>query len=476
MGWWGGDHSADARVRAVESRTFGTSAIVIGNGIAGLLAARVLSARFDRVWIVERDHIPNEVRTRPGAPQARHAHALLAGGRNVLQRLYPGLEDDLIAKGATPIDWGADFAIHTGSGWMPREASGVVSFGCSRDLLEASIRQRTTKLANVHLLQGQEVSGLLASRDGRSVVGVHLRKRGSHDDVPRALEHASLVVDASGRASRAPQWLAELGYPRVRETTIDSCRAYASRWYERPSHRYGWRALLQSTSAPTHTRGGLIYPMEGDRWCVTLSGAERDFPPTDEAGFLDFAKRQASPVLHDAICDARPLTPIHGYRRLENRRRHYEAMTRWPERFIVLGDAACAFNPVFAQGMTVSALGVATLDRCLRGQPPRAPLSSGFASRFQRELARSNAAPWLMTTTEDLRWRATSGAPRTWKHRALQRYLDHIATLAATSPEVNRMSLEVWHLVKKPWSLLHPRVGIETLRAHLPERLREALA
>ncbi|MEO7110964.1 MAG: FAD-dependent monooxygenase [Polyangiaceae bacterium] len=457
-------HHSQWLAHEIESESNLASAIVIGGGMAGLLAARVLTERFDRVWVVDRDHFEADARIRAGVPQARHAHALLAGGRNVVNELFPGLEADLISKGAMPVDWGADFAIHTAAGWMPRASTGVISFGCSRALLESSIRARLMKDPRVRFIEGCDVSGLIVD-DEKRVSGVRLRKRDS--STKKNIERAELVVDASGRSSHAPKWLVDLGYSLVEETTIDSCRAYASRWYEQPSGSRGWKAMLHATWAPNETRGGLIYPVEDDRWCVTLSGAGLDYPPTDDAGFLDFARRQPTPLIYEAIRDARPVSPIHGFRRLENRRRHFERMKNWPAGFIVIGDAMCAFNPVFAQGMSVSALGAMTLRRCLRAHDPRDPR---FGRSFQRALARTNAAPWFMTTTEDLRWSVTEGAPCTWKHRLAQRYLDHVSGLASESPRINRLNLEVWHLVKPPWMLLNPMMAVEPLR----RRIRQA--
>jgi hypothetical protein len=54
--------------------------------------------------------------------------------------------------------------------------------------------------------------------------------------------------------------------------------------------------------------------VEGDRWMATLGGGGRDYPPVDEAGFLDFARSLPSSMFYDMIKDAEPLTPIYAYR------------------------------------------------------------------------------------------------------------------------------------------------------------------
>jgi 2-polyprenyl-6-methoxyphenol hydroxylase-like FAD-dependent oxidoreductase len=118
---------------------------------------------------------------------------------------------------------------------------------------------------------------------------------------------------------------------------------------------------------------GLLLPVEGDRWMVGLAGAGRDYPPTDEAGFLQFAASLRSPIIHDAIRHARPLSPIHGYRQTDNRWRHYDQAQRWPERLVVVGDAACTFNPIYGQGLTTAALAGVTLNQCLQPTATASP-------------------------------------------------------------------------------------------------------
>ena len=119
---------------------------------------------------------------------------------------------------------------------------------------------------------------------------------------------------------------------------------------------------------PGDPRGGIISPVEGGRWLVSLIGGDGDYPPTDEAGFLAFARGLRSPALYEAIAEAEPLTPIAGQRATENRLRHYDRLGRFPDGVVAVGDAVCAFNPVYGQGMTAAALGAEVLDRWLRDE------------------------------------------------------------------------------------------------------------
>jgi 2-polyprenyl-6-methoxyphenol hydroxylase-like FAD-dependent oxidoreductase len=187
---------------------------------------------------------------------------------------------------------------------------------------------------------------------------------------------------------------------------------------------------------------------------VSLGGGGRDYPPTDDAGFMEFARSLPYPMLYDAIKDAEPLTPITGYRATENRLRHYERLSRWPEGFVVVGDAACAFNPVYGQGMTTAGLGALALDQLLLEQRERD--SGTFGLRFQKALAAINTVPWMLATSEDVRYRETEGKTPNRTTRFLHRYVDRILQLGTSDAKVRRRQLEVFHLLKPPSALFRP--------------------
>jgi 2-polyprenyl-6-methoxyphenol hydroxylase-like FAD-dependent oxidoreductase len=307
-------------------------------------------------------------------------------------------------------------------------------------------------LANVGFREAVDVLGLAAGAGG-AVSGVSLRSR---DGGGAELLPADLVVDASGRGSHAPQWLRALGYDAPEETVVNAGLAYASRVYRVPSgRRFPWQALYLQSRAPGERRGGLVLPIEGGRWVVTLTGLGGEHPPTDDAGFLEYARGLRSPHLYEAIRGAEPLSPISGHRSTANRLRHFERLARWPERFVVLGDAACAFNPVYGQGMTTAALGAELLDGCLR--PGRL---AGLGRRFQRELARVNRVPWLLATGEDHRYPTTTGGSPGWATRWQHRYVDQVMRLSTEDPGVRLRVLEVLHLLRLPSALFTPGLAL----------------
>ena len=274
-----------------------THAVVLGAGMAGLLAARVLSGHFGQVTVVDRDRLPEHPRFRPGVPQSRHLHVLLGRGLECLEQLFAGFEADLVAAGA-PVVKGSESLWLNAAGWSRRYQSPIRLLGASRELIEWQVRTRVTALDKVQVLEGCEAVGLLTDPSRAAVTGVRLRSRDGRADAtgPAAEVAADLVVDASGRQSRAPQWLAELGYQPPAETTISSRLGYASRQYAIPaSFEADWRMLVINAKPPGNARSGAVVPIEGGRWMVALIGAGRDHPPTDDAGFLEFARGLRSP-------------------------------------------------------------------------------------------------------------------------------------------------------------------------------------
>ena len=447
------------------------NALVIGGSMAGLFAARVLSEHFERVTILERDRFPDGPKFRKGVPQSRHLHGFMIRGRRISDRLFPGLSEELEEAGAVPLDSANDFEWLTPAGFAPRFSSGLPLLMSSRDLLEWTVRKRVAALPQVTFLEKTDVTGLLPTPNGEGVAAVKLRSRKAKGAARgQELLRADLVVDASGRNSNASKWLKALGYTPPEETYINSHLGYASRVYRRPERfEQDWKGLNAQATPPEVTCGGVLLPLEGDRWMVTLSGLGGDHPPTDEAGFMDFARSLRTPLLYEAIRDAEPLSAISGYRDTENRRRHYEKLSRQPNNFLVTGDAACAFNPVYAQGMTTAALGAEVLEECLC----ESHALTGLSKRFQKRLAKATAGSWLLATGEDFRVRDVEGGKASFATRLTHRYMDQVLALSLRDIGVRRTFLEVFHMLKPPTALFGPSVVAKVLRGAIPRVTEE---
>ncbi len=440
----------------------GKQAVVIGGSVAGLLAARVLLNHFEKVTLVERDRFPQEPVPRPGTPQANQVHVILTQGQRILEQLFPGLKDELTAAGAPTVDWLADWTVLGAWGWGQRFASGFTGYTCSRTFLEWVLRQRLTQNKRLRILERCQVTELLTNTSRSQVTGVKWHYRaGVNTTVPPETQDltADLVVDATGRNSAMPMWLTALGYLSPQETIVNSFLGYASRWYQRPEgFEADWLGATVMSKPPETGRGGVLYPVEGNRWVVTLGGIGRDYPPTDEAGFLDFARSLRSPIIYEAIKDAQPLSPVYGYRRTENRWYHYEKLSSLPEGVVVMGDAVCAFNPVYGQGITVAAMEALTLDKCLHQFQHNRNSALGLTRHFQQQLAKTISTPWLMATGEDLRWSTTVGEQPDRIAQLTQRYFDQVLRLMIDAPDVYRKFWAVVHMVEPPTILFQPSI------------------
>jgi 2-polyprenyl-6-methoxyphenol hydroxylase-like FAD-dependent oxidoreductase len=445
----------------------GRHALVIGASIAGLLTARILSDYFEDVTVVERDHLPTNVHVRKGVPQGRHVHLLMEKGAAILSELFPTLFSDLEKDGALLLSPTADFRWFHFGFWKLQFPGPLRVYSQSRPLLEHHVCRHVVDRPNIRMLDDCEVTGLIRDVRTRSTISGARIRRCYHMSNEEYLM-TDLIVDASGRGSQTPFWLATLGYPPIEETLVKIDVGYATRVYRRPeSAASHWKAMAIYPWPLDMKRIGYIFPIEQNEWIVTLSGHLHDHPPADEVGFLAFARNLAMPHIYEAIKVAEPLSPIFIHKFPANRWRHYERLSRMPDGLVVLGDAACVFNPVYGQGMTVACLEANILRVCLEHHliTHAAGDMTGFSRRFQKALANGLEVPWLFATSEDFRYPETEGKRPLAVH-LLQSYTHRVSNLTASEPFVTQRFYEVLNMVKPPSALFHPRILIPTLSAH----------
>ena len=450
---------------ALSDSTSSRTAIVLGASMAGLWTARVLADHFAQVVVVDRDRLPDDAAPRPGAPQARQYHILLRRGLEILHDLFPGMERELIEAGAIPFDLTGDVKLRSRGQWLPMFPSGQQLVSCSRLLLEATMRRRLRQMPRIRFVEGVEAVGLISDTSHTTITGVQLRPRGGASDPhgPPETLTGDLIVDALGRRSPTPAWLTALGYPSPEESVVDSFLGYVTRRYRRPAHfDADWRMLLITATPPDDARGGLIFPEEDDVWVVMMAGANKDYPPTEEAGFDEFAQ-SLGPEYYAAVRAAEPLGAPIGYRGTDSRWRHYEKLERWPERYVVLGDAFCGFNPVYGQGMTVAALAALALG--VEIERSRGELD-GLGVRAHRAFGEVTTGAWLLATGADFEWPATVGGERGhgFADRFARWYIDKVLDALAADHRVRMAFNEVNQLVKPVTSLFAPQVFIRVLR------------
>ncbi len=431
-------------------------AIVIGGSIGGLLAARVLSDHFSRVTLIERDSFPETGENRRGVPQGRHTHGLLSSGAQVLERYFPGLLLELERCGAVACDLALDGFWFQQGAPLARFQSGLRGLLASRPLLEGKIRERVLALPNLECRQNVHVSGLAAD-SARQVSGVRIGNQ---------ILAADLVVDASGRGSHAADWLADLGYTAPPQEKVEISLGYATRWFRRRPERgvAGGNVIAVVPPTPDGKRGGVVLAQEGDRWTVTLVSHFQSSPPLDLPGFIEFARTLPSQVIYELVKDAEPVSDGIPARMQSSLRRRYERLRCFPKGFLVFGDAICSFNPIYGQGMSVSALEAVALDAelCRAGARAKAPL----AQRFFAEAGKLVDIPWSIAVGNDLRMPETVGH-RTAGGRFINWYVAKLHRAAQTDTSCALAFHRVANLLEPPPSLMRPATAWRVLKANL---------
>ena len=433
--------------------------IVIGGSIAGLMAARALSDYADSVTILERDPISDQPESRKGQPQTRHLHGLLAQGLELFTGFFPGIEQALAEGGAILGDMGLAMRWYHFGGYKKQYESGLTGALMSRPFLEWHIRRRVLALPNVTLLSSCAVEGLATTADQSRVLGVHVTRRDQNNR--RETLEADLVVDTAGRGSAAPKWLAALGYQPPPASAVHVHVGYATRVYRRRPGDVVGAELLMVADTPAHgKRAGLVFPIEDDRWIVTLGGMHGDHAPADEQGFLEFARSLPAPDVYNLISRAEPLSEIVLHKFPASLRRHYEKLRRFPEGYLVLGDAIASFNPIYGQGMTSAALQAQTLHQLL-GQGRRRRY--GLWRPFFKRAAKVVDSPWQLAVGEDFRYPETQGhkAPGT---DVINAYVTRVHQSSHHDTVVYGQFLRVMNLMAPPASLFKPAIMRRVLR------------
>ena len=436
--------------------TNSNQAVVLGASMAGLLAARVLAERFERVVVIERDMLPPAGEHRRGVPHGRHLHGLHPRGREILEELFPGFTATLSASGAVCCDVLGDLRWQL-SGHQLRQANiGLPALFASRPFLEGHLQAMVQRLPGVRLLQDTSVCGLNVAADKRTVTGVEVR--GTSGSPARIA--ARLVVDATGRGSRTPVWLGELGYQRPEQERVEIGLGYATRTYRLRPGAMGGDQMILTAGTPANPRAAALAVTEGGRHILTVAGICGDYPPTDPPGFDDFVATLPSADIAAAIAGADPLDDPVPFRFPASVRHRYERLSGFPAGLLVIGDAVCSFNPVYGQGMTVAAAQAMILRRLL------ARHAVPDARRYFRAIAAAIDVPWDIAAGADLAFPQVPGK-RPAKVRLVNAYMPWLHAAAAHDEALAASLVRVIGLKNRPEGLLRPDRVLRVLRGNL---------
>ncbi|WP_082230703.1 NAD(P)/FAD-dependent oxidoreductase [Haloprofundus marisrubri] len=449
---------------------WGDRAVVVGAGIAGLLAARVLADGFDEVTVVDRDPLPDEPVARRGVPQAQHIHVLLRGGESTIADLFPGYGEELLAAGGVQFDGSRDVHFYLEGGYLADGPERIPQYGATRSLYEQLLRRRVAALDGVELRSRCRLVDYRLDDAGTTVDGVVVDDEATGE----AELDAELVVDATGRTSRTPAWLERSGYERPVTDEVHIDLAYSTTLVERPPTE---RRSYVVAASPDSPRGSGMAPVEDDQWLVTLYGVHGERPPTTFEEFEAYAATLPVSDVADLLRehDQTSEKVVH-YRFPSNRRCRYEDLDEFPEGLVVVGDAIASFNPIYAQGMSVASLEAVLLHHAL-AEGGRDDLGRRFFARASEVVD----IAWLMAVGGDFAFPETTG-PKPRGTDLVGRYLSQLAEKGHTDGVLRDAQFRVMMMERPPttlfrpqiaWRVLKPSDGLPSLRPRMP-RLRDS--
>lgn len=430
------------------------SAVVCGASVAGLLAGRVLSDFYESVTVVERDVLPDNAIQRRGVPQGRHLHMMLSPGSSYLAELFPGLLDELAAAGAHVLDPTDPslFYLRIGehelcrSGKFTRTEQMILLLA-SRPLLEAHVRRRVLAIDNITLLDGHDaVEPIVGPTGGVSAVRVVDR-----DSSQQRIAETDLVVDATGRSARTPAFLEAWGYQRPIDLKYAINLSYASQFFRVPAGAFAEKVAAVNRPLEKFTGAGLLAYEDGTV-ILTLIGLAGHKPPTDLPGVLDAATELLPSQIMAALRSAEPVGEVSAQHYPASVWRRYDKLERFPQGFLVIGDAVCSFNPVWGQGMTSAALQAAALHQCLSNVD-----DVEFSRRYFRAAAKTLAPIWWTNRFFDF----TVMPADDWRSKPKQLLnwcTNKVWAAAATDIVLTETFVRTLELLDRPTILLQPKL------------------
>ena len=433
----------------------GRRAVVVGAGIGGLTMAGALAKHFERVEIFERDHLPLSSSSRPGTPQDRHPHGLLAGGLKALGEVFPGFDSDLAKAGAVTVKVARDVQYERPDvGVLPMRDFGLSLLCASRPLIELVLRRRAEAIANIALWPKCRVTGIVPTTSGTAVDGIRFDAGSGRSEILAA----DLVVDASGRGALTATLFDALGWERPAETEVGVDLRYATVVVAIPPNAPSdWKLVLTQPDPPFLALHAVLVPIEGDRWIIAIADHSATSRIETWDAFLDASRSLITPTLYNALRYAQPPEGIRHHRSPVSTWKHFERLPRLPHGVLPVADSLCRFNPIHGQGMSSAALQARVLQDVLRGTATEPDPIASLQAEFMAEVATVLETPWTMSTSADLAFPQTRGE-RPDDFAEAQRFDAALFRAAVADPVVHRATIEVAQLLQPRTRLQEPDI------------------
>jgi len=430
-------------------------AVIIGGGISGKLAARVLSESFKEVIILERDQEPSGPIPRKGAPQGQHLHALLLAGQHGLEELFPGITDKFHSSGAVKINSTNDLAWFHHGVWKLRYEGGYSTTLQTRPHLEWHIEQAVKKIPNVSIQYHQAVKTFLYKNKENRIAGVQLADGTSIT--------ADLIIDASGVSGFSSRWLQNQSM-EIPEEKIKIGLSYVTKMFQLPKdHKRDWQIKIVYPNPPQEKFGGTISRVEGNRYIVTINGYHSVINEQEvihkETGFLELAQKLSKQDIYEELKNAVPLSQPSIFQVPQIIWRKFHQVINLPKGLLLIGDTLCRIDPVFGQGMSIAILEALALRKVLQNQNN----SLRIPHAFHKRAAKIISPIWSMVITEDFRYKETIGK-KPIMLPIMQWYARNVFLLSEKNQYIFNSFVKVMNLIQPSTILMNPKILIKVIK------------
>lgn len=399
--------------------------VILGGGFAGPLMAIAVAPYAEKITLIERFSRSSDEEWL-GTPQSQHAHYLTVKGQNLLEKMIPGVLQELRSRGACEIDWGKNATWRNHGGVTPLYDSGVRSLLFSRRLLDRTVFEKAAIFKHLTVLK--------SAVDRIEFSDLKVQSIWLSDD--QVITDADLVIDARGRNARMREKLQEV-VGSIPERAIHNDITYYSLSIDHPSD--SMEKVQQDYRQPDLSNDGIGYfasPIEGDRCLFTVShySGHRPLQP--------FETLKDHPLLQ-----GKDLSKPRTFGNLSSVHTQYGKSERWISNYLLVGDAVCRLNPIFAHGMTVTLEMAAALQKELQ---KRDRIST---RRLQRQFDSFVRYPWFFVQMDSIRMQKNP-APR--GILLLRECIRAMFLTTSTNRGVHLTALRIIQLIDSPWALLSP--------------------
>ncbi|KGP62500.1 hypothetical protein EP47_06240 [Legionella norrlandica] len=405
--------------------------VILGGGFSGLCAAQRLSHKSNEISIIDNYWLRNDKRR--GIPQGNHLHVLLLEGQKLIETLFPGILKELIAHGAQTVDWSKETSWHGPYGPYPQYSSSVKTLLFSRHLLDKLIYQRIRNCSSVRFIKGKVTDLVLKNKTLLSVQYRDENNKIFHLD-------GDLFVEARGRGSNLTKLLANYSL-QPKAKNIKNTIQYLS--VRLPGQRVNLRNCKQfyfQTDAKKNPLGFVLSPIENDHFILTcISTLKNKFKRIKNLPELISLYQNTG--LDKLIDSKAEITNFNFFYDLTNQKKEYSSLSLY--NLLVIGDALCYLNPVYGQGMTLALKQVFAMSN---------ETNQSYLKQ-QKKIEKQTRMPWLLATSEDLRWQKN----KPLSARFVNVVLSILLKSATRNKQIHHCFLKILHMTLSPYNLLNPR-------------------